>query len=153
MGNTIWLCWGQMMIKKIYLVFITCTSLYNPTEIVFYFMFVAEFNFILIFQFLYKPRLEMPPPRVVLRWSLPPSAVPVGRPAIRCTSRASGPGRPTQRDSPLMMVSFNYLVLEDLTQGKPFYMHWQYRSQFLSPSRPTLKDTPLMIVGIGVLGR
>lgn len=88
-------------------------------EIVFYFMFVAEFNCILIFQFLYKLRWEMPPPRVVLRWSLPPSAVPVGRPAIRCTSRASGPGRPTQRDSPLMMVSFNYLVLEDLTQGKP----------------------------------
>lgn len=116
-------------------------------------LFVAEFNFILIFQFLYKPRLEMPPPRVVLRWSLPPSAVPVGRPAIRCTSRASGPGRPTQRDSPLMMVSFNYIVLEDLAQGKPFYMHWQYRSQFLSPSRPTLKDTPLMIVGISVLGR
>lgn len=116
-------------------------------------LFVAEFNFILIFQFLYKPHLEMPPPRVVLRWSLPPSAVPVGRPAIRCTSRASGPDRPTQRDSPLMMVSFNYIVLEDLAQGKPFYMHWQYRSQFLSPSRPTLKDTPLMIVGIGVLGR
>lgn len=107
-------------------------------------MFVAEFNCILIFQFLYKLRWEMPPPRVVLRWSLPPSAVPVGRPAIRCTSRASGPGRPTQRDSPLMMVSFNYLVLEDLAQGKPFYMHWQYRSQFLSPSRPTLKDTPLI---------
>lgn len=107
-------------------------------------MFVAEFNCILIFQFLYKLRWEMPPPRVVLRWSLPPSVVPVGRPAIRCTSRASGPGRPTQRDSPLMMVSFNYLVLEDLTQGKPFNMHWQYRSQFLSPSRPTLKDTPLI---------
>lgn len=116
-------------------------------------LFVAEFNFILIFQFLYKPRSETPLPRVVLRWSLPPSAVPVGRPAIRCTSRASGPGRPTQRDSPLMMVSFNYIVLEDLAQGKPFYMHWQYRSQFLSPSRPTLKDTPLMIVGISVLGR
>lgn len=95
----------------------------KKNEIVFYFMFVAEFNCILIFQFLYKLRWEMPPPRVVLRWSLPPSAVPVGRPAIRCTSRASGPGRPTQRDSPLMMVSFNYLVLEDLTQGKPFYMH------------------------------
>lgn len=125
----------------------------KKNEIVFYFMFVAEFNCILIFQFLYKLRWEMPPPRVVLRWSLPPSAVPVGRPAIRCTSRASGPGRPTQRDSPLMMVSFNYLVLEDLAQGKPFYMHWQYRSQFLSPSRPTLRDTPLMIVGISVLGR
>lgn len=149
MGKTIWLCWGQMLIKKFYLVFITCASLYNP----FYFMFVAEFNCFLIFQFLYKLRWEMPPPRVVLRWSLPPSVVPVGRPAIRCTSRASGPGRPTQRDSPLMMVSFNYLVLEDLAQGKPFYMHWQYRSQFLSPSRPTLKDTPLMIVGISFLGR
>ena len=94
-----------------------------------------------LLQFPYRPLLRMPLLREGRGWSPPLSAVPVGRPATRCTSRASGLARPTPRVFPLIKVRLDPLSTLILTKRVETWlekmMSWNsvgFKAYFRTPS-------------------